>query len=221
MGISPFVYAYQILKIFLVSAVLPAGILAAGLFLNALYTAIATRRGKATVRHPRLLLFGIIALLGLPLGAAFQGSFMYFLLAAFGVFYFLIPGFLVLAVLAVVSRLRGSQRRTPATLAVAGAGCLLALVLGLGSGWAMCRWEISAARDYVARVVPTLEAIKARVGSYPDKLPVAQIGSPPTLLKWEEAYSSDGKTFTFRYVNPAGDMDGFEYSSTTHAWQDY
>jgi len=89
----------------------------------------------------------------------------------------------------------------------------LGLFWGVGSG--MNEWKIAAVRSYGERAVPVLEEIKHRDGVYPSKLPVSELGRPPTLLNYE----SDGTTFTISYINPA-DMFGIgsKLTSKDHHW---
>ena len=96
---------------------------------------------------------------------------------------------------------------------------IVGLALAYGSGRAVNLWEISSARAYVDRAVPLLEAAKSREGAYPAKLPVAQLGAPPFLLRSDEGYTSNGQTFSFAYTDPAGLMDGYIYTNSTHVWE--
>jgi hypothetical protein len=163
------------------------------------------------------IVYATALLVGIVTGAFFQGSFLHYILLIALAFYVLAPFGAVIALGAVIS-----LRRTnlPAWIGRAfGVWLLLATTAASswGTGFTIHHYQIFAARRFVARAVPVLDAIRSRDGRYPTELPDA-LGRPPSVLRSSSFYTSDGLTFRFEYWDSAGMMDGYEFTSDSRTW---
>ena len=92
------------------------------------------------------------------------------------------------------------------------------LLVSLGVGRSIHRWEIREVRLYVTKMVPKLDEYKRENGRYPESLSNLNAPSPPKLLKNAHSYSADADVFRFSYWDPAGMMDGYCFDSATREW---
>jgi hypothetical protein len=74
------------------------------------------------------------------------------------------------------------------------------------------------AKAYPDRIAPLLEAYRQAHGVYPKSLD--QLPSTPPLprLLRDDAYHSDGKTYSFQFPQPGGFIDTWTYDSETRTW---
>jgi hypothetical protein len=105
-------------------------------------------------------------------------------------------------------------KRTFSISAILGCGLLLSLATGVG----MNRWEIYRTREFVAAIVPKLDAYRAKHGAFPASLREVGVARPPALLEDGSGYTAQPDYFKFEYWDPSGMMDGAEFSSSIRQW---
>jgi hypothetical protein len=93
-----------------------------------------------------------------------------------------------------------------------------ALALSWVAGAGMHAWRVHQTRSYVARAVTVLDAHHAKTGAYPSAFSLETIGKPPQWLSGPQTCTVTPQDFRFEYCDPAGMMDGFEFTSTHRSW---
>jgi hypothetical protein len=160
----------------------------------------------------------ISSVLAVALALALEGNFFHRILLVSGMMYLLAPSLLGLMIVAIRARFHpedGSLFHTVATIVgIVGAALLISWTLGLG----MHHWREHQTRMFVARAVDYLDAERARSGTYPLTLPLAQIGSPPKWLRGAIPWTLKPDSFAFWYSDPSGMMDGCTFASDTRTW---
>lgn len=175
-------------------------------------------------------------LLALALNAALvffgRGSFGHAILLAIGVLYVAVPLFALAGVALVITAIVASKQKTALrTFPVfwgAVVGVLLSLVVGSSvlswpAGYAVGRRDIARAKRFCNELVPLLDAYRTEHGQYPESLAELNHGRrPPLLLRREPSfYDSNRETFRFGFVDPAGFLNGFEFSSKNGRWVEW
>jgi len=173
------------------------------------------------------------ALLALALNAVLvffgRGSFGHFILLVIGVLYIAVPLFALAGVVLVVTAIVASKQKTALrkfpVFWGAVVGVLLSIVLGSSVlswpvGSVVGRQDIARAKRFCDELVPLLDAYEAEHGQYPESLAELNHGRRrPLLLRQQPSfYDSNGETFRFGFVDPAGFLNGFEFSSKNRRW---
>ncbi len=162
---------------------------------------------------------------GVLMGMAEQNDLFGVFLGALSALTFLVPLALLVSVVGVVRWWMGWGLgwvlRPSLVLAWS---LVLAVVVFEETGRLLDRWKVDAVREYVARAVPILDAMKARNGVYPQELPAELLGARPELFRDYGSYTSDGKAFRFEYINEPAEWAGgegpVEFQSTYRLWVD-
>jgi len=157
----------------------------------------------------------LIVAAGIGNGICHQASIKNMLIVFGGAFYVLLPAVAVLVIGLLITLVRrkapGSLLRSAVRLWCA---CAAALFLSWAVGFAHYNWQIYSVRSYVAKAILVLNKIKTRTGSYPDKLPVSELGNPPALL-WNYSSGKDG--LYFGYFEPGG-WGNYYYCESDGVW---
>jgi hypothetical protein len=93
-----------------------------------------------------------------------------------------------------------------------------ALAISWTAGTGMHAWRVHQTRSYVARAVTVLDAHHSKTGAYPSAFSLETIGKPPQWLSGPQTCTVTPQDFRFEYWDPAGMMDGFEFTSTHRSW---
>jgi len=132
--------------------------------------------------------------------------------------FLLLLSFVILFLCGIVTALRskpfGSRIRSAGLIWCA---CALSLFLSQAISNSSYYWEYYSVRAYVAKAVPVLNAIKAKTGSYPAKLPTAELGEPPSVLK----YFGEKDYYSFQYWETGGWGDTYIFLGSDGAWHEY
>lgn len=95
-------------------------------------------------------------------------------------------------------------------------GC--GLLLSLSTGFGINRWEIHRTREFVAAIVPKLDAYRAKHGAFPTSLREVGVERHPALLEDGSGYTAEQDYFKFEYWDSSGMMDGYEFNSSIRQW---
>ena len=175
------------------------------------------------MKRPEFALGIIIVLVGGLMGICMQAElFRNFIYAATALFY-LTPFVLLIGLIVLVKRLmKRVIGRVLTVIAVLSCSVFAAIIVFYFAQRGIDDWKNTAVRSYVSRAAPILDSIKKRDGAYPSKLPLSELGEPPSLLRDFGEYSSDGYQYYFEYVDdPAGWAGGegaLRFNSSDGKW---
>ncbi len=163
----------------------------------------------------------IIASLAIALFGALVWLVDPILLTGFGIaplLYIGLPATL-LACVRLLFAFRTGCSRSPALkilAAVAAYACFMSLAIV--SNRHVHEFAVVAAKKYPAKVARLLDAYKETKGFYPSSL--SEISSAPPLpwLLRRYGYRSDGLSYSFRFSQPGGLIDSWDYDSQTQSW---
>ena len=168
------------------------------------------------------ILFGAVA--SALAGWFARGSFQH-LLVCLLLLWSLVPlALLTLAATAVAGLRRASPQRSLFAWAAILSGSLSVLVaagaLSYVPGRMVNQWDVLEARRYCHRLIPHLEESRARNGAYPPDLGGVEAppGTRPRLLK-RNFYFSNGETYDFEFIDPAGLYHRYHYDSAQRDWE--
>lgn len=165
-------------------------------------------------------LAAIHLVIGVIVAATLRGSFFHMLVLAGFTLLVLAPVAAVIAMGAFIGTVRKKSFAPNWIKPALKAWLVFAASTGLSwiVGVSIHAFQVSAVERYVQRVLPVLDGIKKREGSYPKELPETILGRPPFLLRTGRGYFSDGASFRFEYWDTAGLMEGYAFDSETRNW---
>ena len=84
-------------------------------------------------------------------------------------------------------------------------------------------YDVAQAKSYCEELTIELNERKQMTGEYPTSIAMMPENDKPAprLLRGSDFYSSDGKTYSFSFVDPAGMLNGYAYESKTGRWTEW
>ncbi len=150
-----------------------------------------------------------------------QGSFLHTIFLMGASIYGLLPlSFVAGAIVWRALRLKKDVNLSIRRASVLWLPCVAALILSASLGKVIRVWRVDSTRAYVVQIVPLLDEVRVKTGSFPTALSQLAL-APSPWSAYPLSYTAEKGEFRFAYDDPARIFGASEFSNANRVWHDY